>query len=150
MGKLIKEGKNSDTAKYYAKGKAMRKLQLNTQQFHRLCILKGIYPKDPKKRKDVSKTYYHLKDIRFLAHEQLLAKFRDIDTWLHKLRKAQIKKDYTKADKIQENLPTYTLHHLIKERYPRFLDAVHDLDDVLSLVCLFASCPSNKDLKVCK
>ena len=150
MGKVIKKGKHSDSAKYCAKGKAMRKLQLNTQQFHRLCILKGIYPKDPKKKKDPTKTYYHIKDVRFLAHEQLLTKFREIDTWLHKLRKARVKKDFTKADKIQENLPKYSLNHLIKERYPRFLDAIHDLDDVLSLVCLFASCPSNKDLKVCK
>lgn len=150
MGKLIKKGKHSDSAKYYAKGKAMRKLQLNTQQFHRLCILKGIYPKDPKKKKDPTKTYYHIKDVRFLAHEQLLTKFREIDTWLQKLRKARVKKDFTKAEKIQENLPKYSLNHLIKERYPRFVDAIHDLDDVLSLVCLFASCPSNKDLKICK
>ena len=150
MGKLIKKGLKSDNAKYVTKGKAIRKLQLNTQQFHRLCILKGIYPKDPKKKKDQAKTYYHLKDIKFLAHEQLLSKFREIDIWLHKLRKARIKRDYLKAEQIQENLPKYSLHHLVKERYPRFIDAIHDLDDTLSLICLFASCPSNKDLKICK
>ena len=149
MGKQIKKGKTSENAKYVTKGKAMRKLQLNTSQFHRLCILKGIYPKDPKKKKDQSKTYYHLKDVNFLAHEQLLSKFREIDAWLHKLRKARIKKDLYKADQIQENIPKYSLHHLLKERYPRFTDAIHDLDDALSLICLFASCPSNKDLKIC-
>ena len=116
MGKQIKKGKTSENAKYVTKGKAMRKLQLNTSQFHRLCILKGIYPKDPKKKKDQSKTYYHLKDVNFLAHEQLLSKFREIDAWLHKLRKARIKKDLYKADQIQENIPKYSLHHLLKEK----------------------------------
>jgi Protein required for biogenesis of the 60S ribosomal subunit len=106
-------------------------------------------PERPKEKKDQSKTYYHLKDVNFLAHEQLLSKFREIDAWLHKLRKARIKKDLYKADQIQENIPKYSLHHLLKERYPRFTDAIHDLDDALSLICLFASCPSNKDLKIC-
>jgi pescadillo protein len=149
MGKLIKKGTEGESSKYLTKGKAMRKLQLNTQQFHRLCILKGVYPRDPKKKKDPSKTYYHIKDIKFLAHEGLLEKFREIDAWLHKLRKAKIRKDLIKAEKISENMPKYSLTHLVKERYPRFIDALHDLDDALSLLCLFASCPSNADLKIC-
>lgn len=149
MGKLIKKGTEGESTKYFTKGKAMRKLQLNTQQFHRLCILKGVYPRDPKKKKDPSKTYYHIKDVKFLAHEGLLEKFREIDAWLLKLRKAKIRKDVLKAEKISENIPKYSLTHLVKERYPRFIDALHDLDDALSLICLFASCPSNADLKIC-
>lgn len=51
--------------------------------FRRLCIIKGIYPHEPKHKKKVNKgstaarTFYLLKDIRFLLHEPIVRKFRD-------------------------------------------------------------------------
>lgn len=143
----VKKGVRSEASNYITKGKAMRRLQLGSKQFHRLCILKGIFPREPKKRTS-NKTYYHVKDVRFLAHEKLLDKFREIDAWMKKVRKAKVRGDETKAKAMTENQPTYSLHHLVKERYPAFSDALSDLDDALTLICLFASCPSNSEFSI--
>jgi len=91
----------------------------------RLCILKGIYPREPKNRKKVSggnsapKTYYWTKDINFLAHEPLLQKFREYKVFARKLRKALGKHQISVAKQIEANKPTYTLDHLVRERCVR-------------------------------
>uniref|UniRef100_A0A0B7BH70 Pescadillo homolog n=1 Tax=Arion vulgaris TaxID=1028688 RepID=A0A0B7BH70_9EUPU len=68
---------------FLSRNKALKKLQLSLPDFRALCIFKGIYPVEPLHKKKVNKgstaakTYYNLKDIQFLSHDQLVAKFRE-------------------------------------------------------------------------
>jgi pescadillo protein len=89
-----------------------------------------------------------VKDISFLAHEKLLTKFREIRAHLKKTTKSKIRGDMTRYNELKENTPSYDLKHLVKERYPAFVDAIRDLDDPLCLMNLFATLQNHKGLSV--
>ncbi|XP_074869281.1 pescadillo homolog isoform X2 [Carettochelys insculpta] len=148
MGGLEKKKYERGSAtNYITRNKARKKLQLSLADFRRLCILKGIYPHEPKHKKKVNKgstaarTFYLLKDIKFLLHEPIVNKFRDYKVFVRKLRKAYGKSEWNAVERLKENKPTYKLDHIIKERYPTFIDALRDLDDALSMCFLFATFP---------
>ncbi|EFJ52618.1 hypothetical protein VOLCADRAFT_54970, partial [Volvox carteri f. nagariensis] len=137
------QGKAGNAAQYITRTQAVRKLQLRLSEFRRLCILKGVHPREPKKKpKGANKTYYHAKDINWLAHEPLLNTFRNIKAHEKKVRKARAKQNADLAKRLMHLKPTYRLDHLVKERYPSFVDALRDLDDALTMVHLFATLPA--------
>ena len=141
--------KRGSAAKYLTRTQSLRKLQLKLNEFRRLCILKGIFPKEPPKFfKGVNKTYYLKKDINFLSNEKLLSKFREIKSYQKKILKAKRKDKKFDTKQLIENKPTYNLNHIIKERYPKFIDALHDIDDALCLIGIFANLPKFDLLKI--
>ena len=109
-----------------------------------LATLPCVHREPKKKTKGQNKTYYHVKDINFLAHEPLLEKFRALRAYERKIKKAKAKKAHHAVDRLEERKPQYGLDHLVKERYPSFVDAIRDLDDPLTLVHLFALLPADK------
>lgn len=148
FGKVLDKGRTGNDAKFITRGQAIKKLQISLKDFRRLCILKGIYPRDPKRKsKGHDKTYYHVKDILYCSHEPLIEKFREISIFMRKVKKSSHKKEIKEARDLYDNMPEYSLDHLVRERYPTFLDAVKDLDDALSMIYLFSRLPSVKTVK---
>ena len=141
-----KRGSGGGGAALYAtRNQALHKLQLRLPDFRRLCILKGVHPREPKRKtQGQNKTYYHVKDIAFLAHEPLLAAFRAARVHRRKLRRALAKGNAPAAARLQAAAPRYALDHLVRERYPAFADALRDVDDPLTLLHLFAALPAEK------
>ncbi|GAP85390.1 putative pescadillo [Rosellinia necatrix] len=156
MGRIKKKGEAGNAKNYITRTQAVKKLQISLPDFRKLCIWKGIFPREPRNRKKASKsstastTFYYAKDIQFLLHEPLLQKFREQKTLEKKISKALGRGDVGDASRLERNAsrpektgkPRYTLDHVIRDRYPTFVDALRDLDDCLSMLFLFANLPS--------
>ncbi|KAI0126609.1 Pescadillo N-terminus-domain-containing protein [Xylariales sp. AK1849] len=160
MGRLKKKGQAGAAKNYVTRTQAIKKLQISLPDFRKLCIWKGIFPREPNNRKKASKsstastTFYYAKDIQYLLHEPLLQKFRDQKVLEKKIAKALGRGDVSDAARYERNAsrpektgkPPFTLDHLIRERYPTFVDALRDLDDALSMLFLFANLPSTSSV----
>ncbi|KAA8905352.1 Pescadillo N-terminus-domain-containing protein [Sphaerosporella brunnea] len=153
MARIKKKGTSGNAKNFITRTQAVRKLQISLPDFRRLCIFKGIYPREPRNKKKANKgstaatTFYYTKDIQYLLHEPVLTKFREHKTFAKKLQKALGRGDYGDAKRLEQfHKPVVTLDHIVKERYPTFTDALRDLDDALSLLFLFANLPTNHNL----
>ncbi|CAG8511920.1 10580_t:CDS:2 [Ambispora gerdemannii] len=153
MGKLKKKGQSGAAINYITRNQALKKLQVTLADFRRICILKGIYPRQPKNKKKANKgstapaTFYYTKDIQYLLHEPVLKKFREYKIFVRKLSKALGKRQIGVAQNLEKNKPVYTLDHIIKERYPSFIEALRDLDDALCMLFLFSTFPATDKIK---
>lgn len=156
MAQIKKKGVSGQAKNFITRTQAVRKLQVSLPDFRKLCIWKGIYPREPRNKKKASKTaaagttFYYTKDIQYLLHEPLLKKFREQKALEKKISKALGRGDAHDAKRLERNASRpeetgrtkYTLDHVIRERYPTFIDALRDLDDCLSMLFLFANLPS--------
>lgn len=146
---MKKKGTSGAAKNYITRTQAVRKLQISLADFRRLCILKGIFPRQPRNTKKANKgstaptTFYYAKDIAFLQHEPVLQALREHKTFAKKLSRAVGRREWEMAKGLHDNKPVYRLDHIIKQRYPTFDDSLRDLDDALSLVMLFANLPAS-------
>lgn len=75
---------SGEGARYVTRRAALNKLQLSLKDFRTLCIIKGIYPREPAHRRRAQRgksgiqILYLKKDILFLLHEPMIWKLRDL------------------------------------------------------------------------
>ncbi|CAI4919823.1 CPS_HP_G0088500.mRNA.1.CDS.1 [Saccharomyces cerevisiae] len=150
--RIKKKNTRGNARNFITRSQAVRKLQVSLADFRRLCIFKGIYPREPRNKKKANKgstaptTFYYAKDIQYLMHEPVLAKFREHKTFARKLTRALGRGEVSSAKRLEENRDSYTLDHIIKERYPSFPDAIRDIDDALNMLFLFSNLPSTNQV----
>lgn len=136
---------------YISRAAAIKKLQIPLADFRRLCILKGVYPVEPKNKSKLTggntrrKTYFFTKDILMLMNEPILFKFWEFKVFMKRLTRAKGRHDLEKFQQVNDSKPMYKLDTIVKERYPRFVDALRDCDDALSMCFLFAMFPKGKN-----
>lgn len=75
-------------------------------------------------------------------HEPIIWKLRDYKIFNRKVGRAKALRDFESMKRYLDNHPTLKLDHIVKERYPTFIDALRDLDDCLTLCFLFSTFPS--------
>lgn len=74
--------------------------------------------------------------------EPIIWKLREYKIFNRKVGRAKAVKDFKKLRRYLDNHPSLKLDHIVKERYPTFIDALRDLDDCLTLCFLFSTFPS--------
>ena len=122
---MKKKGEAGAAKNYISRTQAIKKLQCSLADFRRLCILKGIFPREPKSRKKAGKgstastSFYYVKDISYLLHEPVLEQLRAHKSFAKKLSRALGREQYGLAKNLDDKKPLFKIDHIIKERLVR-------------------------------
>lgn len=93
--------------------------------FRKLCIYKGVFPREPKKKfRGNHQTYYHLKDVSFIRHDPILEDLRAKSAYRKKIIKAKAKRNKELADILKNRQPEIKLDRLVRERLAILLGVV--------------------------
>ena len=137
----FKKRKNKgQAASLLTRNHAIKKLQVSHDQFRKLCIMKGVFPRaiPAGAGKLRNKTAYLRKDIKFLMHDPILDTIRQRKIYRRRLTRRIRRHEPAAAESVRKTAPVLRLDHIIKERYPTFREALGGMDDALTLLSIVA------------
>jgi pescadillo protein len=140
MGRKLRKGQRGKKANLVREDKVLEKIDVpDILQFRRLCILRGVYPREIPKEQNSPFAAFHRKDLAMLNSDPMAWFIRDHAAWLRKYKNRLHRGEHYGAPE-----PSAPYAELIRSRYPTFTDAVRDLDDALTTVALFAQMSGTK------
>ena len=131
-----KVGKSSNLV---PESEAINRTDLDPKDMRRMCILRGVYPREMPKDKSSPWSYFHKEDLTMINNDSMAWYIREHASWLKHHNKRFYRQE---QDGTAEPIAPYD--QLIRSRYPRFTDALRDLDDALTTVALFAQMSGSK------
>jgi pescadillo protein len=140
MGRKLRKGQKGKKAHLVREDKILEHVHIpDILQFRRLCILRGVYPREIPKEHNSPFAAFHKKDLSMLNSDSMAWFIRDHTAWLNKYKKRLHRGEHYGVPE-----PAAPYAELIRSRYPTFADAVHELDDALTTVGLFAQMSGTK------
>lgn len=134
MGKKTQRGTKGKAANLVRYTDVSKIVQLPEEKdFRRLCILRGVYPKENPKERDSPHPSFHKKDLSMVNNDPMAWFIRDHAAWVKKRNNK-----FNRQEPLPKNEPKPPYDKLIRSRYPEFADAIQELDDALTTVALFA------------
>jgi pescadillo protein len=108
-----------------------------------------VYPRAPQKKPEgADKTYYHVRDIRYLAADPIRFQlYEEEATQKKKTKLVGLGKLVLARELEKRTSQGIDLSHVIRERYPTFVAALMDLDDCISTLALIGSIPTDRESK---
>ena len=132
--KKLRKGEKGRRANLVREDDVMKRIALpDMVEFRRLCILRGVYPREMPKEENSPFAAFHKKDIAMINNDPMTWWIREHDTWLK-----NAKRRLHRGEQYGMPEPKAPYAELIASRYPTPLDAIHELDDALTVVALFA------------
>ena len=112
---------------------AINRTDLEPKDLKRMCILRGVYPREMPKDRNSPWAYFHKEDLKMINNDPMSWFIREHAAWLKRYNKK-----FNRKEQYGEEEPVAPYDQLIRPRYPQFADALRDLDDALTTVALFA------------